>query len=117
ALRAARRFGNFPTLDYELAAALASAGLYDEAAETLSRSFTIRDGQIVTRLAGRVEARASDFNDLLAPERRASLSQFASASPAAEAKTLKALLAFRQASGASDERAAADAAREFAGGD
>jgi tetratricopeptide (TPR) repeat protein len=119
ALRAARRFGNFPTLDYELAAALASAGLYDEAAEALSRSFTIRDGQIETRLAGRVEARAADFNELLAPERRASLSQFASASPANEAKMLKALLAFRLATSpsAADERSAADAAREFAAGD
>lgn len=123
ALRAARRFGNFPTLDYELAAALASAGLYDEAAETLSHSFRVRDGQIETRLAGRVEARAADFNELLAPERRASLSQFASASSAAEAKRLKALLAFRQATqaadaGSADDKAAAEAAREFAeGGD
>jgi tetratricopeptide (TPR) repeat protein len=119
ALRAARRFGNFPTLDYELAATLASAGLYDEAAEALSRSFTIRDGQIETRLAGRVEARATDFNELLAPERRASLSQFASASAAGEAKMLKALLAFRQATaaGAPEEKAAVEAAREFAAGD
>ncbi|MDQ3745470.1 MAG: tetratricopeptide repeat protein, partial [Acidobacteriota bacterium] len=119
ALRAARRFGNFPTLDYELAAALASSGLYDEAAETLSHSFTIRNGQIETRLAGRVAARAADFNDLLAPERRASLSQFASASTAAEAKTLKALLVFRQATqaaGAGDEKAVAEAARQFAEG-
>src|SRR5205085_1178551 len=63
ALRAARRFGNFPTLDYELAASLASAGLYDEAAEALSRSFNIRDGQIETRLAGRVEAPVAIFAD------------------------------------------------------
>jgi tetratricopeptide (TPR) repeat protein len=123
ALRAARRFGNFPTLDYELAAALASAGLYDEAAETLSHSFAIRDGQIETRLAGRIEAHAADFGELLAPERRASLSQFASASSAAEARTLKALLAFRQATqamqtaGAGEEKAVAEAAREFAAGD
>ena len=121
ALRAARRFGNFPTLDYELAAALTAAGLYDEAADTLSHSFRVRDGQIETRLAGRVEARAADFNELLAPERRASLSQFASASPASEAKTLKALLAFRQAAqaagaGGADEKAATEAAREFAEG-
>jgi len=119
ALRAARRFGNFPTLDYELAAALAGAGLYDEAAETLSHSFAIRDGQIETRLAGHVEARAADFNELLAPERRASLSQFASASPAGEAKMLKALLVFRlvASGGAGEEKAAAEAAREFAAGD
>jgi tetratricopeptide (TPR) repeat protein len=119
ALRAARRFGNFPTIDYELAAALAAAGLYDEAADTLARSFTLRDGQIETRLAGRVESRASDFNELLAPERRASLAQFAGASTADEARVLKGLLALRQATaeGAPDERAAAEAARSFASGD
>jgi tetratricopeptide (TPR) repeat protein len=119
ALRAARRFGNFPTIDYELAAALAAAGLYDEAADTLARAFTLqRDGQIETRLAGRVESHASDFNELLAPERRASLAQFAGASTADEARVLKGLLALRQATdvNASDERAAADAAREFASG-
>src|SRR2546423_174253 len=119
ALRAARRFGNFPTLDYELAAALASAGLYDEAAEQLSRSFAVRDGQIETRLAGHVETRAADFGELLAPERRASLSQFAGASSADEARVLKALLAFYQATGspATDEKAAAEAAREFRAGE
>lgn len=119
ALRAARKFGNFPTIDYEMAAALAAAGLYDEAADTLSRSFALREGQIETRLAGRIETRAADFNELLAPERRASLAQFAGASSAEEARMLKGLLALRQATGesASDERAAADAAREFASGD
>jgi tetratricopeptide (TPR) repeat protein len=119
ALRAARRFGNFPTLDYELAATLAAAGLYEEAAEQLARSFTVRDGKVETRLAGRVEASASDFNELLAPERRASLSQFAGASTADEARTLKALLAFRQATaeGSAEGRAAAESAREFAAGD
>src|SRR5437588_7166642 len=118
-LRAARQYGNFPTLDYELAAALASAGLYDEAAEQLSRSFAVRDGQIETRLAGHVEARAADFGELLAPERRASLSQFAGASSADEARVLKALLAFHQATAtqATDERAAAEAAREFGAGE
>ncbi|MFL6283239.1 MAG: tetratricopeptide repeat protein [Pyrinomonadaceae bacterium] len=118
ALRAARKFGNFPTIDYETAAALAAAGLYDEAADTLSRSFALREGQIETRLAGRIETRAADFNELLAPERRASLAQFAGASGADEARVLKGLLALRQATGegASDERAAADAARDFASG-
>ncbi|MCA1619942.1 MAG: hypothetical protein LC795_11640 [Acidobacteria bacterium] len=119
ALRAARRFGNFPTLDYELAAALSAAGLYEEAAEQLSRSFALKDGKIVARLAGRVEASAPDFNELLAPERRASLAQFNAASSASEAKTLKALLALRQATRPEtpDERAAADAAREFGAGE
>ncbi|HEX8189209.1 MAG TPA: hypothetical protein VF586_12715, partial [Pyrinomonadaceae bacterium] len=59
------------------------------------------------------------FNELLAPERRASLAQFEGASTAAEARTLKALLALNYATapGASDERAAAEAAREFGAGD
>lgn len=119
AFRAARRYGNFPTLDYELAAALAAAGLYDEAAEQLARSFDVRDGQVETRLAGHIEAHASDFNELLAPERRASLSQFAGASSAEEARVLKALLTFYQATraGATDEKAAAEAAREFGSGE
>jgi tetratricopeptide (TPR) repeat protein len=119
ALRAARRYGKFPTLDYELAAALAAAGLYDEAAEQLARSFTVRDGQIEARLAGRVESHAADFDELLAPERRASLSQFAGASTAEEARMLKALLAFHQSIAATtpDEKAAAESAREFAAGE
>lgn len=119
AFRTARRFGNFATLDYELAAALAAAGLYDEAAEQLARSFMLRDGKLTARLAGRVEASAADFNELLAPERRASLAQFEGAATAEEARTLKALLALTHATapGAPDARAAAEAAREFAAGD
>lgn len=119
AFRTARRFGNFATLDYELAAALAAAGLYDEAADQLAHSFALRDGKLVARLAGRVESSAADFNELLAPERRASLAQFEGAATAEEGRTLKALLALNYATApnASDERAAAEAAREFAAGD
>ncbi|HYE13339.1 MAG TPA: tetratricopeptide repeat protein [Pyrinomonadaceae bacterium] len=121
-LRRARSLGSFPTLDYELAVALAAAGLYEEAAEELSRSFRVENGQIVTRLAGRVEARGADFEELLAPERRAGLFQFKGAGKAAEARTLKGLLAFHEATraaaadGALDD-SAAEAAREFASGD
>src|SRR5829696_3020507 len=119
ALRAARKYGNFATLDYELAAALAAAGLYDEAAGQLARSFELREGKLSARLAGRVESSADNFNELLAPERRASLAQFEGAATAEEARTLKALLALNYATapGATDERAAAEAAREFAAGD
>ena len=42
ALRFARQYGKFPTLDYELASTLVSAGLYDEAAEVLRQSFSIK---------------------------------------------------------------------------
>jgi tetratricopeptide (TPR) repeat protein len=120
-LRAARELGSFPTLDYELASALASAGLYEEAAEELTRSFTIRNGQIETRLAGRLVARAHSFGDLLAPERRAGLFQFAGAETPARERMLKALLALHQATGragegSADAGAAAQAAREFGEG-
>jgi tetratricopeptide (TPR) repeat protein len=120
-LRAARELGSFPTLDYELASALASAGLYDEAAEELARSFAVRNGQVETRLAGRLEARAYSFGELLAPERRAGLFQFAGAETAARERMLKALLALHQATGRTgggepDAGAAALAAREFGEG-
>src|SRR6185503_1030665 len=51
-IRFARRYGKFPTLNYELANVLASMGLYDEATEVLSQSFTIKDDQNQTNLAG-----------------------------------------------------------------
>jgi tetratricopeptide (TPR) repeat protein len=118
-IRSARELGSFPTLDYELASALAAAGLYEEAAEELARSFTVRDGQLVTRLAGRVEKRAADFEELLAPERRASLFQFKGADSEAQTRQLKALLAFHLATRpeAVDADRAAEAAREFGAGD
>jgi tetratricopeptide (TPR) repeat protein len=92
-LRFARQYGRFPTLDYEFASALAAAGLYDEAAEQLSHSFTIRDGQLETQLAGRRSSRAASFIELLAPERRASIFQNAPADDEANARMLKGLLA------------------------
>lgn len=97
ALLLARQYGRFPTLDYELASVLAAAGLYGEAASTLSPSFTIKDDQIETYLAGRTPAHAGSFTELLAPERRASIFQFTAADNEAGARTLKALLAFDNA--------------------
>ena len=123
AIRFARQHGKFPTLDYELANVLASAGLYQEAAEVLMDSFRLKDGQIETRLAGRVSSRAPSFIELLAPERRASIFQFAPADNASNAAMLKALLAFATATNDSDandkldETLAANAAREFSAGD
>ncbi|MDQ3256912.1 MAG: hypothetical protein M3R15_23970 [Acidobacteriota bacterium] len=111
ALRFARQYGRFPTLDYELANALAAAGLYQEAAEELARTFAIKDGQIETLLAGRVAARAADFIELLAPERRASIFQATPADTEENARLLKGLLMFHLATGAADakgERAAED---------
>ncbi len=123
ALRAARSFGNFPTLDYELANALAAAGLYEEAATQLKNSFTLRDNKLETKLAGRIPARAASFTELLAPERRASIFAFTAADSEAGARMLKALLAFNTMLGSSggkqaiDEAAATQAAQEFAAGE
>lgn len=121
AIRFARRYGKFPTLSYELANVLASMGLYDEAVEALNESFAIKDDQIQAYLAGTVRASESGFIELLAPERRASIYQSKAADNTANAKTLKALLAFSTATtpgdnGKINESAAVDAAKEFAAG-
>jgi tetratricopeptide (TPR) repeat protein len=91
-LRYARQFSRFPTLDYELASMLAAIGLYDEAAAELAHSFTIKGGQIETKLAGRNAAHEAGFIELLAPERRAIIFQTRAADTEANAKMLKALL-------------------------
>jgi tetratricopeptide (TPR) repeat protein/uncharacterized membrane protein YgcG len=123
AIRFAKQFGKFPTLDYELANALASAGLYDEASEVLTRSFSLRDGQIEAQLAGRDSVRGASFVDLLAPERRASIFQFTPADTENNARMLKALLTFTSVINAGDngetinEQAAMASAKEFASGD
>lgn len=123
ALRFARQYGKFPTLDYELASALVSAALYEEAAEILMQAFSLKDGQIETRLAGQAVARGPGFVELLAPERRASIFQSVAADTENNAKLLKALLAFATSidrdtnGGTVNEESAIAAAREFAAGD
>lgn len=118
AMRHARNYGKFPTLAYELASVLSSMGLYEEAAEVLKESFSIKDDQIQTYLAGHLPASEAGFLELLAPERHASIYQKTAADTAANAKTLKALLVFNLAISAEkiDESAAAAAARDFASG-
>jgi len=54
----------------------------------------MKDGQIEARLAGRDSSRGTSFIDLLAPERRASIFQFAAADTENNASSLKALLKF-----------------------
>ena len=123
AIRFARQYGKFPTLSYELANVLASMGLYEEAVDALRESFTIKDGQIQTLLAGRVQANDAGFLELLAPERKAGIYQPTSPDTPANAKMLKALLAFNTAITPStegekiNEATAVAAAKEFASGD
>jgi tetratricopeptide (TPR) repeat protein/uncharacterized membrane protein YgcG len=121
AIRFARQFGKFPTLSYELASIVSSMGFYDEAADALRESFSLKDDQIQTYLAGSRAASDSSFIELLAPERRAGIYQPTPADNAANAKTMKALLALSfavspGADGKIDEAAAVAAAKEFASG-
>ncbi len=122
AIRFARTYGKFPTLDYELASALVSAALYDEAAEVLLQTFSFKDGQIETRLGGQTIVRSENFFDLLARERQASIFQRAGADTESNAKRLKALLAFataidQDANAGKINEEIAISAREFAAGD
>lgn len=109
-LRFARTYGKFPTLDYELASALAASGLYEEAGAELSRTFTIKDGQIETRLAGRLPAHDAGFIELLAPERRAGIFQAAAADTETNARMLKGLLEFTTVLGSAEGKGAVDSA-------
>jgi tetratricopeptide (TPR) repeat protein len=93
-LRFARQYSHFPTLDYELASVLVSVGLYDEALGELKRSFSLKNGEIETKLAGRIPAHAASFTELLASERRGAIFQKTAADTDANAAMLKALLQF-----------------------
>lgn len=119
-LLAARRFGNFPTLSYEIAVARASAGLYRDAAEELANVFTFDEGLLRTRLGGRISYTGRNFIELLSPERSASI--FTSAAPDTEenAGSLAALLRFHlslNAPDVSDEVLVNDARSLAAGSD
>jgi tetratricopeptide (TPR) repeat protein len=92
-----RRYGNFPSLEYEIASARASAGLYREAADILEKTFTLSDGQVETMLGGNVKRSAATLPDLVAFERRASIFSAAAADDPAMADGLRSLLEFRAA--------------------
>jgi len=118
-LLAARRYGNFPTLQYEIASARLAAGLYRDAAEELSKSFSVKNGGVHTDLGGRVAADAKNFTDLVGSERKASLFSPTAADSAESAAQLKALLEFDQILRSPEAKAAAvtSAADEFVRGD
>ena len=120
-VRYARNFGRFPTLDYELANVLAAMGLYDEAVGELTPSFSLKDGQLETKLAGRITTRAATFGELLAPERRAAIFQKQSVDSDANEKVMHGLLAFNSALDPANGRSPKEeevlaAAQEFIGG-
>ncbi|MFN0277435.1 MAG: hypothetical protein ACKVRN_02420 [Pyrinomonadaceae bacterium] len=96
ALLAAQRYGNFPTLEYEIASARLAAGLYREAVEELSKSFSVNDGVIRANVGGRVPLESKDFTELVGFERRASIFAPTAADNPDNAAKLKALLEFKQ---------------------
>ncbi len=114
----ARKHGNFPTLDYELASVKFSAGFYREAAEELQKSFVVKEGAVVTKLGRRIDRSEKNFIDLLSAERRASILQPKPADSPATAEKMQALLVFANLLGEKtvDEAAVADAAAAFADG-
>jgi tetratricopeptide (TPR) repeat protein len=119
-LLVARQYGNFPTLDYEIASARAAAGFYNEAAQDLRKSFSVSsDGTLKTRLGNRVAKEAKNFTELLAAERRASIFQPLAADSAENAERMKNLLHFAQSleNKEATEAEIAEAAERFVQGD
>lgn len=121
-MRYARQFGKFPTLNYELANVLTSMGFYAEAEEILKESFSFKDGQVETLLAGRIPSSGPTLGELLSPERRASIYQPTAADTAANSAMLTNLVALGtaltpEAEGAKlDEKKVAKAAEDFGSG-
>jgi tetratricopeptide (TPR) repeat protein len=118
-LLTARRYGNFPTLDYELATVRLAAGFYRETADELRKSFAVKDGLVTTRLGGRVAANGKSFTELLASERRAGIFQFTAADTSENSERLKALLILFQKLDQKepDDLEIAEAAEAFVRGD
>lgn len=118
ALVKARKYGKFPSLEYEIAAARVASGFYREAAEDLRGVFVVKDGRIETNLGGRINRNAETFSELLADERKASIFEPRSADQGDISAQLAALLAFDQTvnAAAPDADSAAAAAAKFADG-
>lgn len=117
-LIAARKLGNFPTLQYEIAAARLAAGFFRDAADGLSESFDLSDGKLKTRLSGRIERASDNFTELLAPETRAAIFSPLPLINDNEARLLKSLLGIKKLSAlpeASNEELIA-VAKDFASG-
>lgn len=114
ALVKARAYGNFPTLEYEIASARAAAGFYRDAADDLSTQFSVNGSVVSTRLGGRVVREEKSLADLVAQERKASIFTPVAADTNENAEILKALLdledkVYADKPNESDIAAAADA--------
>jgi len=97
ALIKARTYGNFPTLEYELASARIAAGFFREAVEDLGKQFVVvANGRVKTNLGGRVAREEKTLAELVAFERKASIFTPAAADTAENAETLQTLLILDQ---------------------
>ncbi len=117
-LAAARQFGNFPTLEFEIAITRLTAGLYREAAEEIRKSFTVENGAIKTKLGRRIGRSAKTFDELLAAERQASFFASKAAEDRDASARLAALLEFttRLETPEPDRAKVAEAAQNFNAG-
>ena len=116
-LLAARQYGNFPTLDYEIASARLQAGFFREASDILKTNFTVTGDTIKTNLGGRVSKEAANFTELLALERRASIFEPVAADSTENADKLKNLLILNRNIASATDEEIASAADEFVKGD
>ena len=115
-LLAARQYGNFPTLDYELAAVRFAAGFYEEAARQLEKSFAVANDLVQTKLGNRIPRDGQSFIRVLADERRASIFEPLTADSPENADKLKSLLLFHQNLAADNNDTLEQAADEFVKG-
>lgn len=108
ALARAKQYGNFPSLNYEIALVQMDAGFFREAAEEMSGVIEVANGEVSTRLGGRVGRTASNIPDVLRDERRASIFAPNAAADAERSARLAALTALYNTLG-SDESGSLDA--------
>lgn len=115
----ARSLGEFPSLNYELAALRLSLGYYREAAETIFRGYGLEDDLIVSFLGNRVLADSESFSDLVKLERRAVLLDAFFQTDSKEETRLKNLMLFvREVSAENpDNSSLVEAAKNFISGD
>jgi tetratricopeptide (TPR) repeat protein len=88
----AKKYGNFPTLEYEIASTKIAGGFYREAVEELAKSFSVKDGILTTKLGRRIERSDKSFMEMLSAERTASILEPKTADTVQNADTLKSLL-------------------------
>lgn len=112
----ARKYGRFPTLEYEIGLARISSGYYRDALEDIRSAFAALNGEVNTLLGGRVLRSAKSFDELLADERRASIFEPKGVDRSELSKQLIRLIELGQSIERGEAEPIANAARKFASG-